>query len=120
VTGPDARGSISWFVPLHTASLVACPRASAAAFFPLTQGACVSVQAQSLRLEGGGIFGKKPPRGIYSSDWPCGAWIYLVVRTPAHFQLLACPRASAAAFFPLTQGACVYVQAQSLKGGHFR
>jgi len=28
----------------------------------------------------GGIFGIKPPRGILSSDWPCGPWTYLVVR----------------------------------------
>ena len=39
----------------------------------------------------GGIFGIKPPRGILSSDWPCGPWTYLVVHTRAAFQFDSVP-----------------------------
>ena len=46
--GPVARGPISWFARVLTPSLIACPGASAAAFFPLTRPACVSVQAQAI------------------------------------------------------------------------
>jgi len=33
----------------------------------------------------------KPPRGILSSDWPCGTWTYLGVRTRAHSQFNSVP-----------------------------
>jgi len=33
----------------------------------------------------------KPPRGILSSDWPCGPWTYLVVCTRADFQFNSVP-----------------------------
>jgi len=41
-------GPISWFARVLTPSLIACPGASAAAFFPLTRPACVYVQAQAI------------------------------------------------------------------------
>ena len=46
--GPVARGSISWFARVLAPSLIACPGASAATFFPLTRPACVYVQAQAI------------------------------------------------------------------------